>query len=979
MMKELTQSHIRVAVKNAWNCVAGRAAPEGTDEARRQTGLLELLLVCILVGGAAAVVAPFLVDPAMPLQLDLPTVLPVVALLVIAGLSGVNRLGYYRVAAFLAVFSLSAAAFGLMLLSDRPPDIWILSYLVLSVLVGSMFLSIRLLAVVILVDLTGLLLLPLILREVDFAEIPAILFATVSALILLARRHREVLERIGRSQLRESEERYKAIAKDMPVMVCRFLPGNEITYVNDAYCKAFDRTPEDLVGSSFLSVIPEAERETVMADISALTPASPTQSHEHRVIGPGGNTRWHRWSYRALFDTKGRLVAYQFVGEDISERKDAEAALGESEERFRMLVENSPVGVMSSNVDGETTYANPAMCAVLQVDHPGELLGNGWKQFFCPESLEMVEREGEKRLKGIASTYEMEVAGKEGAKRSLIVSGAPLLAADGEFLGTIATFVDITERKRAEEELERVLHVTGERVKELRCMYGVAESIRKCETLEQIFEEVVVLIPPGWHCPEIARCRIRFDDQEYVSQPFEEIKWRQSADIIVAGEPRGTIEVFYVDAFHLEKCPAPDGGPFVKEERDLIDGIARALSEAIEHHQAEANREKAEAQLRQSQKMEAVGQLAGGVAHDFNNLLQAILGYGDMALAEAGPDSPVHACVEEMLKAGNRAATLVRQLLAFSRRQVLDMKDVNLNDVIADLMRMIRRVIGEHIKLDVIAAHDLGIVCADPGQIEQILINLCVNARDAMDHGGTITIETENVRIDEAYCESHTWAKPGRYALLSVSDMGCGMDEETLANAFEPFFTTKAVGEGTGLGLSTVYGLVKQHDGMIHVYSEVGKGTTFKIYLPLIERSAACVGDKIEGSVPGGTETILLAEDDVTVRALSQAFLERAGYTVLTAADGEEAVLIFDAHGSEIGLALLDLMMPKVDGKGVFEHIRRQAPQTRVIFSSGYSTNAIHTNFVLDEGLHLIQKPYQRNDLLRRVREVLDEPPSISE
>ncbi len=218
---------------------------------------------------------------------------------------------------------------------------------------------------------------------------------------------------------------------------------------------------------------------------------------------------------------------------------------------------------------------------------------------------------------------------------------------------------------------------------------------------------------------------------------------------------------------------------------------------------------KLENQLRQAQKMEAVGQLAGGVAHDFNNLLQVILGYGDMALDEAGVGSPVRASVEEILKAGHRARTLVSQLLAFSRRQVLGMKDLNLNEVIADLMKMIRRVIGEHITLDFLAGHDLGIVRADPGQIEQILMNLCINARDAMPTGGMITIETENVRIDEAYCEAHTWADPGRYVLLSMTETGCGMDEETLGKVFEPFFTTKGVGEGTGLGLSTVYGLVK--------------------------------------------------------------------------------------------------------------------------------------------------------------------------
>ena len=364
--------------------------------------------------------------------------------------------------------------------------------------------------------------------------------------------------------------------------------------------------------------------------------------------------------------------------------------------------------------------------------------------------------------------------------------------------------------------------------------------------------------------------------------------------------------------------------------------------------------------------------MAGGVAHDFNNLLQALLGYGEMALDDAGPDSPVRASVEEMLKVGHRATTLVRQLLAFSRRQVLDMKDVDLNDVSTDLTKMIRRVIGEHITLTFIAAPDLGICRADPGQIEQILMNLCVNARDAMPEGGTITIETNNAEFDEEYCQSHNWATAGRYVSLSVTDTGCGMDKATADQVFDPFFTTKELGQGTGLGLATVYGLVKQHEGLVHVYSEVGKGSVFRIYLPLIEGTAAAAGDKMETPVPGGSETILVAEDDGAVLRLAKVFLEHAGYTVLTASDGEEALRVFSEHAEAIDMALLDVMMPKLGGRGVYEHIREGRPKLRFLFASGYSMDAIHNDFILDAGLTLIQKPYQRDELLRRVRRVLD-------
>ncbi len=381
---------------------------------------------------------------------------------------------------------------------------------------------------------------------------------------------------------------------------------------------------------------------------------------------------------------------------------------------------------------------------------------------------------------------------------------------------------------------------------------------------------------------------------------------------------------------------------------------------------------KLETQLRQSQKMEAVGQLAGGIAHDFNNLLQVILGYGELALNGVDADSSIHQHLQETLKAAERAKVLVKQLLAFSRRQVLDTKDVDLNDVITDMIKMIRRVIGEHITLDTIVNPELGIVCVDPGQVGQILLNLCVNARDAMPKGGTITIETHNTRIDEAFCKDHPWATEGHYALMSVSDNGCGMSEENIEQIFDPFFTTKDLGEGTGLGLATVYGLVKQHKGLIHVYSEVDKGSTFKVYLPLVESAALSEGKKPVKPMPGGTETILLAEDDKFVRDLTVTILENAGYSVLLAVDGEEAMRLFNEHTHEINIAILDVVMPKVGGHAVYEHIQKARPELHVLFSSGYSMSAIHTNFVLAEGLQLLQKPYQREELLSTIRKVLD-------
>jgi len=380
-----------------------------------------------------------------------------------------------------------------------------------------------------------------------------------------------------------------------------------------------------------------------------------------------------------------------------------------------------------------------------------------------------------------------------------------------------------------------------------------------------------------------------------------------------------------------------------------------------------------EGQLRQSQKMEAVGQLAGGVAHDFNNLLQVILGFGELALAESRPGGVVHDGLDQMVSAGRRAAALVRQLLAFSRQQLLRLEDMDLSDVVADLARMIRRVISEDIALEIRRPEGVLNIHADRGQMEQILMNLCVNARDAMPDGGSLILETDCTDLDAEYCRPFPWASPGRYAMLSVTDSGCGMDGETQQRIFEPFFTTKSLDKGTGLGLSTVYGIVQQHRGIINVYSEPRIGTSFQIHLPLADASAVHVGAEAAEPPVGGDETILIAEDDESVRAVAARFLAAAGYTVLSARDGQEAIEIFDENIDRIDFVLLDVVMPRLGGPAVFDHVRTRKPETPALFASGYSSMGAQADSVLDEGMKIMQKPYRRNELLRTVRRMLDD------
>ncbi|HEV2706262.1 MAG TPA: PAS domain S-box protein [Pyrinomonadaceae bacterium] len=383
-------------------------------------------------------------------------------------------------------------------------------------------------------------------------------------------------------------------------------------------------------------------------------------------------------------------------------------------------------------------------------------------------------------------------------------------------------------------------------------------------------------------------------------------------------------------------------------------------------------RKKLEEQLRQSQKMESIGTLAGGVAHDFNNLLTIISGNIQLASRGLESDAAQARRLAGAAKAADKAATLTNQLLAFSRRQQLERRTINLNETITDMMKMLGRLIGENIAVQVEAAPDLSPVFVDTGQIEQVIMNLALNARDAMPNGGRLLIETHEVTLDENYCSLHAFDSPGRYVRLMVSDTGCGMNSETLARAFEPFFTTKEVGRGTGLGLSMVYGIIKQHEGLVEVYSEPGHGTTFKIYLPVSNVIARDEDSKTKLLLPTGTETILIAEDEAGLRELTQDVLEGLGYKVILAEDGEAALELYRAHYDEVDLIILDIVMPRIGGPAAYEQMRSLKDDVPVIFMTGYSEEMAHNMFIEETGAALIQKPYSIEILGQKVREALD-------
>ena len=395
---------------------------------------------------------------------------------------------------------------------------------------------------------------------------------------------------------------------------------------------------------------------------------------------------------------------------------------------------------------------------------------------------------------------------------------------------------------------------------------------------------------------------------------------------------------------------------------------------ALERQQTAEALRRSEEQLRHAQKLEAVGRLAGGIAHDFNNLLSVILGYGESLLAGGELPEPAQAELSQMVQAGQRAAALTRQLLAFSRQQVLEPRVLDLNEVLRVLERLLGRLLGEDIELRLALAPTLGAVRADRGQLEQVIMNLVVNARDAMPQGGRLTLETADVELGDAYATAHFEVRPGPYVLLSVSDTGVGMDHATQERAFEPFFTTKGQGRGTGLGLSTVFGIVKQSGGAIWLYSELGRGTTVKIYLPRVAENAEPLESPAARHTRlSGSETVLLAEDDDQVRAVASALLEHAGYTVLAAESPLRALELAGAHGPDIRLLLTDVIMPTMHGRELADRVQEKFPDIRVLFMSGYTSDVVLDRGGLDSAMAFVQKPFTAETLTRKVREVLDE------
>jgi PAS domain S-box-containing protein len=569
--------------------------------------------------------------------------------------------------------------------------------------------------------------------------------------------------------------------------------------------------------------------------------------------------------------------------------------------------------------------------------------------------------------------------------------GIPLIAKD-QVLGTLH-FRSKESNAYSEKDLNLAEKVANQIAGAIANALLFAEQKRTEEALresETRFKDLYDNAPLGYHeyDAEGRITKVNHTDEEMLGYSTEEMVgqfiWKLSLDEEdarrqVSAKLAGNLP----PGRNLERTyRRKDGTTFqvLIEDRLILDatgkikGIRCTIQDITQWKKAKEEVAALQEQLRQSQKMEAIGRLAGGVAHDFNNLLTIIKGYSQLSLMELKEEDPLKGNIEIIQKASERAAELTRQLLAFSRRQIMEPKVLDLNGLLRDMEKMLHRVIGEDIELVTLLAEDLGRTKIDPGQIEQVILNLAVNARDAMPSGGKLTIETANVELDEAYAINHDRMAAGRYVMLSVSDTGQGMTSEVKEQIFDPFFTTKEKGKGTGLGLSMVYGIVKQSGGNVSVYSEPGHGTAFKVYLPRVEEETSALARRDEASsMPRGDETVLLVEDEPSVRDLAVHVLRRQGYNVLEAPDGNRAFLLAQNHsGEKIHLLVTDVVMPQMGGRELANRLKSIRSDIKVLFISGYTDNAIVHHGVLDPGIEFLQKPFSPSALVQKVREVLD-------
>lgn len=808
------------------------------------------------------------------------------------------------------------------------------------------------------------------------------------------RRARRLAEEALKASERELRTLFDAMTDVILVLDCdgRFLK------IASADPDSLFKPAKELLGHTLHEIFPKENADFFLKHIRRAA----SQGRMHRVeysLQIGERNVWFDGSVSPF--TKDSVL---WIARDISERKRTEQALRQSEERYRDLVENARDIIYTHDLQGNYTSTNKASEEITGYTQ-AESLKLNLAQTVAPEYLKRTRGMLRGKLEGQPETvYDLELIAKDGHRVAVEVNTRLVFEGDVP-VGVQGIARDVTERKRAEAMRIR-------RGAQVALRGDINSALAETNTpLRQILEHCTEAMVQHLDAP-LARIWILNRNEEMLelqasagmytqlegSLAHTEVGALNVSRIAETRQPHITNDIQSDPKVgdkkwaRREEMIAFAGYPLIVEDRvigvmamfsrerldddtlDALASVADIISQGIERKRAEEALLASEDQLRQSQKLEAVGQLAGGVAHDFNNLLTVINGYSDLLLRRMSRGDETRLKVEEIKKAGERAASLTRQLLAFSRKQVLQPKVLRLNAVVTDVEKMLRRLIGEDIDLITVLDPSLGQIKADPGQIEQVIVNLAVNARDAMPHGGRLTIETHNVQVDNEFARTHATIRPGDYVLLEVSDTGIGMDAETQARIFEPFFTTKEQGKGTGLGCATVYGIVKQSDGHIWVNSEPGKGTTFKVYLPaVLDEAENSKESRPSGELPHGREKVLLTEDEEPVRRLTKTILELNGYQVFEAADGDEALVLHERQRGEFDLVITDVVMPNMSGPKLVESLEAISPGLKVLYLSGYTDDAIVRHGLLDQKVDFLQKPFTPDALLRKVRKVLDQ------
>jgi len=666
-----------------------------------------------------------------------------------------------------------------------------------------------------------------------------------------------------------------------------------------------------------------------------------------------------------LLDEQGQLWGGVEIIMDVSDIRKTEKDLRLVKERMQLALEGANLGTWDWNVVTGEVQFNRQWAEMLgyRLEELEPRLTT-WEKLVHPDDYHYARTQITANFEGKTPSYESEhrLRAKDGTWRWIYDCGKVLERdRDGKPIRMTGVHLDITDRKAAEDAL---------RASEIK-FRGMAENLADALFITDA-EGIITYMSPStkqvFGLPPdemIGRTFTDFLAEDQIAYALSEFQ-----TCVTSGKQTANIQLI---------MKRKDGSHFHGElsasllmNGDNMRGTLGQIRDITERIKAAEEKSRLEDQLHQAQKMEAIGRLAGGVAHDFNNILTGINGYSEMILGGLEPGDPLRADMLEIKSAGERAAALTAQLLAFSRKQVIDPKVVRPNEILEMSQKMLQRIIGEDVELRFIAARNLGRIKADPSQIDQILVNLAVNARDAMPNGGKLVIETQNVTIDEAFCAAHLDAQPGEYVSLTVSDTGCGMDEQTRQKIFEPFFSTKDKEKGTGLGLATVYGIVKQNDGFITVYSEPNVGSTFKVYFPRGQEEAIPLTRAQGADLPRGTETILLVEDEAMVRGLVKKVLGQQGYTVLEAENVESAIKIFTETQERIDLLLTDVIMPVMNGRELHHHLATKRPGLKALFMSGYTENVVAHHGVLDDGVSFIQKPFQIETIARMVRQVLD-------